>query len=186
MHGKDVIGQIDSNCDNAQAHTPITTMKTALLVICGLLAAAAIAIQSGILRGTRPADIGVHNARLKPPAPTRNSVSSQAALYPEHPQREYADIRPLPMKQGSAAESMRVLAAVLASVPGIRLVEQRPDYLHAEAETRRMKFVDDLEFWANPALGVVELRSASRLGREDFGVNRERMEAIRAAYLAHP
>ncbi len=49
-----------------------------------------------------------------------------------------------------------------------------------------MKFVDDLEFWSNPALGVIDLRSASRLGREDFGVNRERIEAIRAAYLARP
>jgi uncharacterized protein (DUF1499 family) len=126
----------------------------------------------------------VHNARLKPPAPTRNSVSSQAALYPEHPQRAYADIKPLPIKQGSPADSMRVLAAVIASMPGIRLVEQRPDYLHVEAETPWLKFVDDLEFWFNPARGVIELRSASRLGREDFGVNRERIEAIRAAYLA--
>ncbi len=49
-----------------------------------------------------------------------------------------------------------------------------------------MKFTDDLEFWFNPARGVIELRSASRLGRKDFGVNRERAEAIRAAYLARP
>ncbi len=161
-------------------------MKTVLFVSLGLLAAAAIAIQSGILRGSAPADIGVHNARLKPPSPTRNSVSSQAALYPEHPQRAYAEIKPLPLQHGSAEGSLQALAAVLASMPGVKVVERRPDYLHAEAETRWMKFVDDLEFWANPALGVIDLRSASRLGREDFGVNRERIEAIRAAYLARP
>ena len=161
-------------------------MKTALLVCLALLVAAAIAIQSGILGGNRPADIGVSNGRLKPPSPTRNSVSSQAALYPDHPQRAYAEIKPLPLKHGSAAASLQVLAAVLASMPGIKLVQQGPDYLHAEAETRWLKFVDDLEFWANPAPGVIELRSASRLGREDFGVNRERIEAIRAAYLARP
>jgi uncharacterized protein (DUF1499 family) len=39
-----------------------------------------------------------------------------------------------------------------------------------------------LEFWLNPALGVIEVRSASRLGREDFGTNRQRIERIRSAY----
>lgn len=161
-------------------------MKTALLVCLALLMAAAVAIQSGILGGSRPADIGVSNGRLKPPSPTRNSVSSQAALYPDHPQLAYADIKPLPLKHGSATVSLQLLAAVLQSMPGIRVVEQRTDYLHAEAQTPWLKFVDDLEFWANPAPGVIELRSASRLGREDFGVNRERIEAIRTAYLARP
>ena len=70
--------------------------------------------------------------------------------------------------------------------PGIEVVEQRPDYLYAQAQTRWLKFVDDLEFWVNPASGVIELRSASRIGRKDFGVNRQRVEAIRAAYLAQP
>jgi uncharacterized protein (DUF1499 family) len=42
-----------------------------------------------------------------------------------------------------------------------------------------------VEFWVNPAKGVIDLRSASRLGREDFGVNRVRVEAIRAAYTAN-
>jgi uncharacterized protein (DUF1499 family) len=161
-------------------------MKTALIVAFGLLVVAVIAIRSGVLGGTRPADLGVSNSRLKPPSPTRNSVSSQAALYPDHPQRDYADIKPLPLRNGSGANSLQALAAALRSMPGIKVVEQRPDYLQAEAETRWLRFVDDLEFWFNPARGVIELRSASRLGREDFGVNRQRIEAIRAAYLAQP
>jgi uncharacterized protein (DUF1499 family) len=161
-------------------------MKTALYVAVGLLVSAVIVIQFGVLGGNRPSDIGVHNSRLKPPSPTRNSVSSQAALYPDHPQREYADIKPLPIKNGSAAISLKALAAALQSMPNIQVVEQGPDYLYAQAQTPWLKFVDDLEFWVNPARGVIELRSASRLGREDFGVNRQRIEAIRAAYLAQP
>lgn len=161
-------------------------MKTALYVSIGLLASAVVLIQSGILGGNRPADIGVKDSRLKPPSPSRNSVSSQAALYPDHPQRAYADIKPLPVKHGSPAASLQVLAAVLQSMPNMNVVEQRPDYLYAEAETPWLKFVDDMEFWADPARGVIELRSASRLGREDFGVNRKRIEAIRVAYLARP
>ena len=159
-------------------------MKTALIVAFGLLVVAVIAIRSGALGGNRPADLGASNSRLKPPSPTRNSVSSQAALYPDHPQRDYADIKPLPLKSGPGANSIEALAAALRSMPGIKVVEQRPDYLYAEAETRWLRFVDDLEFWLNPARGAIEVRSASRLGREDFGVNRQRIEAIRAAYLA--
>jgi uncharacterized protein (DUF1499 family) len=161
-------------------------MKTTLIIAFGLLVVAVVAIRLGALGGTRPADLGVSNSRLKPPSPTRNSVSSQAALYPDHPQRDYADIKPLPLRNGSAANSLQALTAALRSMPGIKVVEQRPDYLYAEAETRWLRFVDDLEFWLNPARGVIELRSASRLGREDFGVNRQRIEAIRAAYLAQP
>jgi len=161
-------------------------MKPALIIAIGLLVVAVVAIRSGVLGGNRPADIGVRDSRLKPPSPTRNSVSSQAALYPDHPQRDYADIKPLALKNGSGESSLRTLTAILQSMPGIKVTEQRPDYLHAEAETRWLKFVDDLEFWFNPARGVIELRSASRLGREDFGVNRQRIEAIRAAYLAQP
>lgn len=161
-------------------------MKTGLLVIAGLLVLAAILIQLGALHGSRPGDLGVSAGRLKPPSVTPNSVSSQAALYPDHPQRAYADIAPLPLKQASADRSLRELVAVLASMPGVTVVEQRADYLQAQAETRWMKFTDDLEFWVDPARNTIELRSASRLGRKDFGVNRARIEAIRAAYLARP
>jgi uncharacterized protein (DUF1499 family) len=68
----------------------------------------------------------------------------------------------------------------------VTLVEQKPDYLHAEAQTRWLRFVDDVEFWINPQSGVIEVRSASRLGKEDLGANRKRVEMIRAAYMAQP
>lgn len=161
-------------------------MKTAVYVLAVFLVAVAIAIQLGALSGRRPADLGVTNGRLKAPSATPNSVTSQAALYPDHPQRTYADIAPLPLKAGSGAASMQALAAVLAAMPGVTVVESRPDYLYAQAETRWLRFTDDLEFWFDPARKVIELRSASRLGRRDFGVNRERIEAIRAAYLPRP
>ena len=166
----------------AKVQSPV--MKTALYLLAGLLVLAALAIQFGVLRGTRPADLGVSNGRLKPPSLTPNSVSSQATLYPDHPQRAYAAIQPLSLKGGSGPASIQALSAMLTAMTGIRIVEQRADYLRAEAETRWMKFTDDLEFWFDPARNAIELRSASRLGRGDFGVNRERVEVIRAAWLA--
>ena len=161
-------------------------MKTSLSILAGILVLALVLVQMGALGGSRPVDLGVSKGRLKPPSPTPNSVSSQAGLYPDHPQRDYALIQPLPLRGGSAAGSMQALAAVLSTTPGITVVEQRPDYLYAQATTRWLKFTDDLEFWFDPARGAIELRSASRLGGKDFGVNRERIEAIRAAYLAQP
>ena len=43
-----------------------------------------------------------------------------------------------------------------------------------------MRFVDDLELTFDEKAGVLHVRSASRLGRRDFGVNRARVEALRA------
>jgi uncharacterized protein (DUF1499 family) len=152
--------------------------------VLGLVAIVLIGARIGLFAGQPPNDLGVTDGRLKAPANSRNSVSSQAMLYPAHPQLDYARIAPLEFLDGNATASMQALAGVLSTMPGIRLVRQQPDYLYAEARTPWLRFVDDLEFWANPVRGVIEVRSASRLGREDFGVNRQRVESIRAAYLA--
>ena len=47
-----------------------------------------------------------------------------------------------------------------------------------------MRFVDDTEFWFDPAAQVVQVRSSSRVGHGDLGVNRERIEHIRARLAA--
>ncbi len=144
-----------------------------------------MAAQFGLLSGKQPNNIGVMNDRLKPPSKTRNSVSSQAHLHTGHVQMQYASIEALPFKNNNAANSMQILIAVLKNMPSVKIVDAKPNYIYAQSTTKVLKFVDDVEFWLNPASGVIDVRSASRLGREDFGVNRERVEAIRAAYLAH-
>jgi uncharacterized protein (DUF1499 family) len=151
----------------------------------GLLLAVVVLIAGhlGLLSGKPPQNLGAKDGRLKPPSRTPNSVSSQADLYPEHEQREYARIEPLPMK-GDAAASIARLKTVLEGMAGLRIVSTGPDYLYAHCTTKLLKYVDDLEFWADASAGVVHVRSASRLGRKDFGVNRARVEAIRARYLA--
>lgn len=155
--------------------------------ILPLLMAVPVAIlvagQLGLFSGQQPKDLGVTDGRLKAPSNTRNSVSSQASLYPEHPQKAYADMAAMPWREGDATASMQKLLHALETQPGITLIEQTPDYVYAQAHTRWLGFVDDLEFWANPATQAIEVRSASRLGQEDMGANRQRVEAIRAAYL---
>ena len=152
-----------------------------------LLIAAPVAVlvagQLGLFSGEKPQDLGLTDSRLKPPSNTRNSVSSQTSLYPEHSQTAYAAIDALPWREGGAVASMQALVRALEIQPGITIVEQTPDYVYAQARTRWLGFVDDLEFWVNPFTQVIEMRSASRLGQEDMGANRQRIEAIRAVYL---
>lgn len=161
-------------------------LKLLLYLLIAAAVALVIAAQTGKLAGQAPQDLGVTDGRFKPPSLSRNSVSSQASLYPEHPQRVHAEIDALPLRSTGPEASIVALAKVLTALPGMRIVEQSPDYLRAEAETRWLKFVDDLEFWVNPERGVIELRSASRLGKEDLGANRKRIEMIRSAYMAAP
>lgn len=138
-----------------------------------------IAGRLGLLSGTPPSNPGVREGKLKPPSRTENSVSSQAALYPDHPMRDVAQIAPLALR-GDAAATLARLRSLVEAMPGAKVVKSEPDYLYAQFTTRLLGFVDDSEFWFDPAAGVVQVRSASRVGRKDFGVNRARIEAIRA------
>lgn len=133
--------------------------------------------QFGGLRGRRPTDLGLRDGKLKRPV-RKNTVSSQADLWPES--RAHHRVAPLACA-GTADETWAKLQAAVAQLPGCSVVEQGQDYLHAECVTRGFKFVDDLELALDRKEGVVHVRSASRLGNSDFGVNRRRVEALRAA-----
>ncbi len=161
-------------------------MRRGWLIAAAIVIALVLALlgagRLGVFSGTPPTDLGVHDGRFKPPSATENSVSSQARLHAESRPPASARINPLPLR-GKAEASITRLRSVLEATEGVRIVLAAPDYLRAEARTRWLGFVDDLEFWVDPVDGVIHLRSASRLGRRDFGVNRERIDEIRARYL---
>ena len=152
----------------------------ALLVVV-LALALIIAGQMGLLAGKAPSRLGVTDGRLKPPSSTPNSVSSQASLYPDHPQQAYAAIAPLTFK-GDGEAAIQQLAQVLTQMPRTVIVTQNADYLYAQSTTALLKFTDDVEFWLDKPNHVIQARSSSRLGRKDFGVNRARVEAVRTAF----
>jgi uncharacterized protein (DUF1499 family) len=139
--------------------------------------------QAGLLAGRMPGDLGVTDGRLKAPSRTPNCVSSQVALWPGTAHRELAEIDPLPLR-GDGAATIARLREIVQGMPGAEVVTVRDDYLYARFTTRWLKFVDDTEFWFDPQAQVVHVRSASRVGRRDFGVNRARVESIRAARAA--
>ena len=148
-----------------------------------LVVAVVVAGQLGLLKGVAPDTLGVRDGRLKPPSRTPNSVTSQAGLHAEHPMRAYAEIAPLALR-GDGTATLAALRRIVEAMPGASVVKTEPDYLYAQFTTRVLGFVDDTEFWLDPAAGVVQVRSSSRVGRKDLGVNRERIEAIRTQLAA--
>ncbi|MEO8059955.1 MAG: DUF1499 domain-containing protein [Burkholderiales bacterium] len=155
-------------------------VKWLVIVIVVLLAGVIAAGQAGLLQGKAPGDLGVREGKLKPPSFTDNSVSSQAALYPEHPKRAYSEIAPLALR-GDGSATLDKLERVVKAMPGAKVVKREPDYLYATYTTPLMKFVDDVEFWFDPKAQAIQVRSASRVGRSDLGANRQRVEAVRKA-----
>lgn len=159
----------------------IVAVSTILLLMAG---------QFGLLRGKAPSNLGVVDGKLKPPSKTENSVSSQAALHANHPMQAQAAIAPLAYT-GDAAVAWAKLERAVATLPRTAIVantanttDQAGRYLYAQSTTLLLRFTDDVEFWQDEANQVIHVRSASRIGRKDFGVNRARIEAIRAAFGA--
>lgn len=124
--------------------------------------------------GKRPTNLGVQNDRLLPCPNTPNCVCSNDAD-PLH------QIAPLTY-QSAPAEALADLKAVIQTLPRTTIVQEAANYLYAEFKSGLMGFVDDVEFYVDERAGVIQVRSASRLGKSDLGVNRQRIETIREKF----
>jgi uncharacterized protein (DUF1499 family) len=122
--------------------------------------------------GKRPDNLGVSNGRFAPCKRSPNCVSSQA----DRSDAEHY-IAPIAFRGGDAITALRKL---LHAMERVTVVRDAPNYLYAEFKSKLMGYVDDVEFLYEPGAGLIQVRSASRLGRRDFGVNRKRIEEIRA------
>ena len=150
----------------------------ASLALCAL--ALLLGGTMGLFSGQRPANLGATDGRLAPCARTPNCVSSQA-----DPQDGGHYVAPLVIT-GTATAAWSALVEVLRGGQRVRVVAEKPGYLYAEFTSRLMGYVDDVEFLLDDKAALINVRSASRLGSSDFGVNRKRIEAIRAALGAAP
>ena len=83
---------------------------------------------------------------------------------------------------GDSASGWSRLRKVIAEMKEARIAEEEMGYLHAEFRSALFGFVDDVEFRMDDASGRIDIRSASRRGYYDFGVNRRRVEEIRARF----
>jgi len=138
-----------------------------VLVVC--LPVVLLAMLSFFSR--KPDNLGAVNGRLADCPATPNCVCSQCSD-PEH------HMDPLHFT-GSPDEAMERLKAVIGAMPRSKIVTADGRYMHVEVTSRLFRFVDDAEFLIEPETQSIQFRSASRVGRSDLGVNRQRMEDIR-------
>ncbi|OCR02658.1 hypothetical protein BCD67_15850 [Oscillatoriales cyanobacterium USR001] len=150
-----------------------------LIAIVSLLVIAAIAISfrlafpegKTIFAGQRPTNLGIQSGQLAPCPSSPNCVSSFSQTT-EH------KIEPLTYNS-TPAEVMAKLKKVIQSLERTKIITETDNYLYAEFTSALMGFVDDVEFLLDEGKKVIQVRSASRLGDSDFGVNRQRIETIR-------
>ncbi|MBL8413756.1 MAG: DUF1499 domain-containing protein [Propionivibrio sp.] len=141
------------------------TCKLTLIVVLAL----------GGCSGGIPANTGQNGSTLAPCPASPNCVSSLASA-------ESQRVAALPYS-GDAAQAQSRLLGVLKGMERVHIVRVEEAYIHAEFRSALLGFVDDVEFLFDPP-GTIQIRSASRLGYSDFGVNRERVTAIHALFAA--
>lgn len=126
-----------------------------------------------VIQPTSPEDITDGRLAACPDSP--NCVSSQA-----EPEDKVHFIEALPA-EGEPAAALARLQEIIGSMPRSEIVSASGDYVHAEFTSLIFRWVDDVELLADPATDVIQVRSASRTGYGDLGVNRSRVEELREA-----
>ena len=101
-----------------------------------------------------------------------NCVSSQAA-------DEGHFIAPFKIT-GNVEEAWAAFKRVLVSQSRTVITNETGDTLHAQATSLVFRFVDDIDAILDADARVIHIRSASRVGYGDFGVNRKRVETLRS------
>ena len=92
-------------------------------------------------------------------------------------------IEPLKIS-GDPVRAWSTLTGIVKAAPRVHVVRADAGYLQAEFSSKMMGYTDDVEFALDAARKLIHVRSASRLGIRDFGVNRARIEDIRSRMAA--
>ncbi len=145
------------------------------MVIKMLLPMLCLAVLIGCT-GNPPTNIGVKEGKLAACPLSPNCVSSQS----EAGDKEHY-IQPLHYT-GSRDEARAALVSVIESMKRTKVITVADDYVYAEFTSRIFRFVDDVEFYFDDTTKTIHVRSASRLGHSDLGVNRKRIETIRLLF----
>lgn len=109
--------------------------------------------------------------KLPPCQDTPNCVSSQATSKLHY-------IAPFKVSGDPALAWQELRKAIMAHVRMV-VTHETETTLHAEATSLVLSFVDDIDAILDAEAGLIHIRSASRLGHSDFGVNRKRIEKFR-------
>jgi uncharacterized protein (DUF1499 family) len=122
----------------------------------------------------QPPNLGITDGKLSQCPDSPNCVSSQSL-----DKRHFIE----PVRyEGTEQMAMERLTGVIRGMKRCRIITMEDHYIHAEFTSASFRFVDDVEFYFDTEAKIIHMRSASRIGYSDFGVNRERLEKVRSLF----
>ena len=127
-----------------------------------------------LMPSSRSEKLGVVEGKLRGCPDSPNCVSTEAVDESHHV--------PGIAFSGLVADAHNRLVRIMSQIPRTTLVTENENYLHFECRSRLFRFVDDLEFLIDSDTRVIQVRSASRVGYSDLGVNRARVNQVRDAF----
>jgi uncharacterized protein (DUF1499 family) len=143
-----------------------------MTIAAGIAGALALLVAGTVLRSWKRPQLGVINGSLRP-CPSSNCVCSQCG----------GDRFVEPFDASSdPAQAFESFVRLIRERSDARVASIDGSYAHIEFTTPILRFVDDVELLLDPEAEVIHIRSASRVGKSDFGKNRSRVEELRAAW----
>ncbi|SGZ05618.1 Putative uncharacterized protein [Moritella viscosa] len=120
--------------------------------------------------GTPPDNLGVVNSKLAACPESPNCVSSDSL--------DESHYVPAFKLEASAELAWSEIKAYLQAQRNMEIMIETTDYIYVESTSSLMRFVDDFELHLRLKDGIIAVRSASRLGKSDFGVNKKRVDDL--------
>ncbi len=148
-------------------------MKKLMWIVLMIITGAVTALSATLyVQNQKTPILGHKNGQLSPLPSTPNAISSQGTTNP---------VQALTFKQGPAS-TMSALLQAIHKVGHVTIISQQPNYLYVVFTSKWLRFKDDVEFYLNTEQKQVHIRSASRAGRSDLGINKKRYETISDYY----
>lgn len=148
----------------------------AIVMLASVILMLLLTIALSLKSQQQPA-LGLRDGRLAICPSKPNCICSETVVVSDR-----SDVAPIDIRSKNSVQAWRVLNLTVERLGG-EIVKSEDDYLHAIFTSTVFRFVDDLEARLDAADGVIHLRSASRVGHSDFGVNRKRVERLKAEWL---
>jgi uncharacterized protein (DUF1499 family) len=142
--------------------------------VTAVIAATLTVLVFGMCSSAKQSDTGIENGNLKKCPSSPNCVST-------FDDDEEHSIKPAPYT-GSSAEAKKRILSALGKMKRVVVVTDTENYIRCEFRSTLFRFVDDVEFYLPENEKIIHMRSASRTGYSDMGVNRKRIEEFRRIF----
>lgn len=124
----------------------------------------------------KPKGIGLNNGKFYDCPDSPNCINTMASA---NDKIHYSE--PISY-QGSLQEAKLKILNIINSTPRTKILDESENYIHAIYISKMMKFVDDVQFYFDDNTKLIHIRSASRVGYSDLGVNRKRVDMIKKEF----